>query len=61
MLPVATAEYAGAKSLRAAWPAAVVLAHLLVATGWMVGVSVAMAGAIGFIGLVIPHTCAYVV
>nr|WP_318381911.1 vitamin B12 ABC transporter permease BtuC [uncultured Enterobacter sp.] len=28
---------------------------LVVATGWMVGVSVAMAGAIGFIGLVIPH------
>lgn len=25
------------------------------ATGWMVGVSVALAGAIGFIGLVIPH------
>ena len=32
------------------------LLHLLVvATGWMVGVSVALAGAIGFIGLVIPH------
>ena len=30
--------------------------HVLVAaTGWMVGVSVALAGAIGFIGLVIPH------
>ncbi|MGY5957345.1 vitamin B12 ABC transporter permease BtuC [Kosakonia sp. BK9b] len=30
--------------------------NLLVgATGWMVGVSVALAGAIGFIGLVIPH------
>ncbi|HEH4234205.1 TPA: vitamin B12 ABC transporter permease BtuC [Escherichia coli] len=28
---------------------------LLAATGWMVGVSVALAGAIGFIGLVIPH------
>ncbi|QRE96949.1 vitamin B12 ABC transporter permease BtuC [Escherichia coli] len=28
---------------------------LVAATGWMVGVSVAMAGAIGFIGLVIPH------
>lgn len=28
---------------------------LVVATGWMVGVSVALAGAIGFIGLVIPH------
>ncbi|ESC47360.1 vtamin B12-transporter permease [Salmonella enterica subsp. enterica serovar Newport str. RI_10P069] len=28
---------------------------LVIATGWMVGVSVAMAGAIGFIGLVIPH------
>jgi len=28
---------------------------LVVATGWMVGVSVAIAGAIGFIGLVIPH------
>ncbi|GHK50837.1 hypothetical protein KPZU09_05730 [Klebsiella pneumoniae] len=27
----------------------------MVATGWMVGVSVALAGAIGFIGLVIPH------
>ncbi len=30
--------------------------NLLVAsTGWLVGVSVALAGAIGFIGLVIPH------
>ncbi|HGV8074032.1 TPA: vitamin B12 ABC transporter permease BtuC [Escherichia coli] len=29
---------------------------LVAATGWMVGVSVALAGAIGFIGLVIPHT-----
>lgn len=29
--------------------------NVLVATGWMVGVSVALAGAIGFIGLVIPH------
>lgn len=28
---------------------------LVAATGWMVGVSVAQAGAIGFIGLVIPH------
>ncbi len=28
---------------------------LVVAIGWMVGVSVALAGAIGFIGLVIPH------
>ncbi|EOW9929192.1 vitamin B12 ABC transporter permease BtuC [Escherichia coli] len=28
---------------------------LVDATGWMVGVSVALAGAIGFIGLVIPH------
>lgn len=28
---------------------------LVAATGWMVGVSVAPAGAIGFIGLVIPH------
>lgn len=28
---------------------------LVVATGWMVGVSVALAGSIGFIGLVIPH------
>lgn len=28
---------------------------LVVATGWMVGVSVALAGAIGFIGLVVPH------
>lgn len=28
---------------------------LVAATGWMVGVSVAIAGAIGFIGLVIPH------
>lgn len=28
---------------------------LVVATGWLVGVSVAIAGAIGFIGLVIPH------
>lgn len=28
---------------------------LVVATGWMVGVSVALAGAISFIGLVIPH------
>ncbi len=28
---------------------------LVIATGWMVGVSVALAGAIGFIGLVIPH------
>ena len=27
----------------------------MVATGWLVGVSVALAGAIGFIGLVIPH------
>ncbi len=25
------------------------------ATGWLVGVSVALAGAIGFIGLVVPH------
>ncbi|HAX5629385.1 TPA: vitamin B12 ABC transporter permease BtuC [Escherichia coli O157] len=28
---------------------------LVAATSWMVGVSVALAGAIGFIGLVIPH------
>lgn len=28
---------------------------LVAATGWMVGVSVALAGALGFIGLVIPH------
>ena len=28
---------------------------LVAATGWMVGVSVALAGAIGFIGLVTPH------
>lgn len=28
---------------------------LVAATGWMVGVSVALAGTIGFIGLVIPH------
>lgn len=28
---------------------------LVVATGWLVGVSVALSGAIGFIGLVIPH------
>ncbi|WP_286931614.1 vitamin B12 ABC transporter permease BtuC [Leclercia sp. UBA5958] len=28
---------------------------LVLAIGWMVGVSVALAGAIGFIGLVIPH------
>lgn len=28
---------------------------LVLATGWMVGVSVALAGAIGFIGLVVPH------
>ncbi len=28
---------------------------LVIATGWMVGISVALAGAIGFIGLVIPH------
>ncbi|HBA9706453.1 TPA: vitamin B12 ABC transporter permease BtuC [Escherichia coli] len=28
---------------------------LVAATGWMVGVSVALAGAISFIGLVIPH------
>ena len=28
---------------------------LVAATGWMVGVSVALAGAIGFFGLVIPH------
>lgn len=28
---------------------------LVMATGWLVGVSVALAGAIGFIGLVIPH------
>ncbi|WP_139511800.1 vitamin B12 ABC transporter permease BtuC [Escherichia coli] len=28
---------------------------LVAATGWMVGVTVALAGAIGFIGLVIPH------
>ena len=28
---------------------------LVAATGWMVGVSVALAGAIGFTGLVIPH------
>ncbi|HCN3216101.1 TPA: vitamin B12 ABC transporter permease BtuC [Escherichia coli] len=28
---------------------------LVAATGWMVGVSAALAGAIGFIGLVIPH------
>lgn len=58
MLPVATAEYAGARGNlgAAAWPAAVVLAQFVGRpTGWMVGVSVAMAGAIGFIGLVIPH------
>ena len=28
---------------------------LVLATGWLTGVSVAMAGAIGFIGLVVPH------
>ncbi|WP_230351688.1 vitamin B12 ABC transporter permease BtuC [Lelliottia sp. WAP21] len=28
---------------------------LVITTGWMVGISVALAGAIGFIGLVIPH------
>lgn len=28
---------------------------LVIATGWMVGISIALAGAIGFIGLVIPH------
>lgn len=28
---------------------------LVLATGWLVGVSVALAGAIGFIGLVVPH------
>ncbi len=28
---------------------------LVMAIGWLVGVSVALAGAIGFIGLVIPH------
>ncbi|AIR61847.1 vitamin B12 ABC transporter permease BtuC [Cedecea neteri] len=28
---------------------------LVVVTGWLVGVSVALAGAIGFVGLVIPH------
>ncbi len=28
---------------------------LVVSTGWLVGVSVALAGAIGFVGLVIPH------
>lgn len=28
---------------------------LVIAMGWLVGISVAMAGAIGFIGLVIPH------
>jgi len=28
---------------------------LVLATGWMVGVCVALAGAIGFIGLVVPH------
>ncbi|KEA52841.1 MULTISPECIES: vitamin B12 ABC transporter permease BtuC [Mangrovibacter] len=28
---------------------------LVVATGWLVGASVALAGSIGFIGLVIPH------
>lgn len=28
---------------------------LVIAVGWLVGVSVALAGAIGFIGLVIPH------
>ncbi|QKJ87011.1 Vitamin B12 import system permease protein BtuC [Paramixta manurensis] len=28
---------------------------LVVAMGWLVGVSVALAGAIGFVGLVIPH------
>ncbi len=28
---------------------------LVVAVGWLVGVSVALAGAIGFIGLVVPH------
>ena len=28
---------------------------LVIAIGWLVGVSVALAGAIGFIGLIIPH------
>ncbi|MGC1001056.1 iron chelate uptake ABC transporter family permease subunit, partial [Pantoea agglomerans] len=28
---------------------------LVLAMGWLVGVSVALAGAIGFVGLVIPH------
>ncbi|MDN8540545.1 vitamin B12 ABC transporter permease BtuC [Erwinia sp. BC051422] len=28
---------------------------LVLATGWLIGVSVALAGAIGFVGLVIPH------
>ena len=30
---------------------------LVLAMGWLVGVSVAMAGAIGFVGLVIPICC----
>ncbi|EOC0475598.1 vitamin B12 ABC transporter permease BtuC [Cronobacter turicensis] len=28
---------------------------LVIATGWLAGVSVALAGAIGFVGLVVPH------
>ncbi|UQQ17813.1 iron chelate uptake ABC transporter family permease subunit [Salmonella sp. WGH-01] len=58
MLPVATAEYAGARETSArqlGLPLWLWRNLLVIATGWMVGVSVAMAGAIGFIGLVIPH------
>ncbi len=69
MLPVATLEYRateGNLGARQLGPAAVVLAQFVGRrhNGWMVGVSVlcvAMAGAIGFIGLVIPHILRYVV
>lgn len=58
MLPVATAEYAGARGNlgAAAWPAAVVLAQFVGRRHWLDGGRQrGDGGAIGFIGLVIPH------
>lgn len=58
LLPVTGNEYAGTGETSArqlGLPLWFWRNVLVVATGWMVGVSVALAGAIGFIGLVIPH------
>ncbi|MGL0541063.1 hypothetical protein O6Y01_10710 [Salmonella enterica subsp. enterica] len=62
MLPVATAEYAGARGnlgRQLGLPLWFWRNLLVIATGWM-GRQRGDGGAIGFIGLVIPTSCAYV-